>query len=29
MLVVHKKEEEDFENSPTDNVVTMDKGENK
>ena len=29
MLVVHKKEEEDFESSPTDNVVTMDKGDNK
>ena len=29
MLIAHKKEEEDFESSPTDNVVTMDKGDNK
>ena len=29
MLVVHKKEEEDFESSPTDNIVTIDKGDKK
>ena len=29
MLVVHKKEEEDFESSPTDNIVKMDKGDKK
>ena len=29
MLVVHQKEEEDFESSPTDNVGTMDKGDKK
>ena len=29
LLVVHQKEEEDFESSPTDNVVTMDKGDKK
>ena len=29
MLVVHKKEEEDFESSPTDNIVKMDKGDEK
>lgn len=29
MLVVHQKEEEDFESSPTDNIVKMDKGDKK
>ena len=29
MLIVHKKEEEDFESSPTDNIVKMDKGDKK
>lgn len=29
ILVAHKKEEDNFESSPTDNVVTMDKGDNK
>lgn len=29
MLVVHQKEEETFESSPTDNIVKMDKGDKK